>query len=915
LQTPGSTEADPERWRRIEPILDRALDLPAEERRAFLDEACGGDSRLRADVEALLAADEQAGGFLGAPAGEYAADLLAADAAETEAGDDLAGRQVGPYRLLREIGRGGMGTVYEAEDARLGRRVAVKFLPPEVGRDHRAKERFLREARAASSLDHPNLCTVHDVGESDGRLYIVLAYYEGETLRERLERGPLPPAEAREVATQVARGLARAHEAGITHRDIKPANIMLTRRGEAKILDFGIAKLAGDLTLTGAAWGTPAYMSPEQASGRPVDGRTDVWAVGVLLYEMLAGRRPFAGEDAQGVLSSILTQEPEPLARLRPDVPPALARVVARALAKDPAGRYAGAAALLADLESGTAARPSMWRQLARRPRALRAALLAAAAVAAALLAFALEGRLPRFAAAPPLRVAVLRPAVTAAGDHPELAFVAPQVVEAAVATLVSLEGLQPVPPWPFEESGSEAERRRAAEAQEVLLPLLDCRDDWCRTTFRRLRRPGGAVLATVGPFEVQAGIENALRLASGVRANLQRLYADHRLRPDSPGGRVRPEDHAVYAALARRIDRGERLGGAELDRLDGLLRTSPDLLGAYGLAADIARLAGDFDRARGYAARAAQLAPSDPGPLFTRFRVELGAGRLAEARATLARLSEVAPGDARVQSSQADLLVERGELEQARRLKQEVARRRPTWPQILELATLEARLGASDAARRRLEALLAARPDNQYVRENLAFLEARHGDSRRAAALYQELIAAAPARHHFTGLGFVHFLRGDYAAAEAAYRRALALEPGHPLTRVNLAAALQAQGDGEGARRLLRPLEKELATAPDPATRMLRAQCLARLGERAEAARLAEEALKQAPEDVQALHQAAQLHALLGERLPALYYTERALKKGLRREWFTIPEFSTLAENPDFRALLDQHTSAAAAQ
>src|SRR5215210_5410470 len=240
--TPSLPTAD--RWRQIETILDQALDLPSEKRSLLLDEVCADDPSLRAEVEALLAADAGAGGFLVTPAGEYDADLLA-DAVE-EIEPDLAGQQMGPYRLLREIGGGSMGTVYEAEDARLGRRVAIKLLPPEYSRDRRAKERFLREARAAATVDHPNLCTIHDVGESDGRLYIVLSFYEGETLRERIRRGPLPIAEARDIAIQVAQGLARAHEAGIVHRDIKPANVMLTRRGEAKILDFGIARLGGD---------------------------------------------------------------------------------------------------------------------------------------------------------------------------------------------------------------------------------------------------------------------------------------------------------------------------------------------------------------------------------------------------------------------------------------------------------------------------------------------------------------------------------------------------------------------------------------------------------------------------------------------------------------------------------------------
>ncbi len=900
---------DLDRWRQIEPILDQALELAGEERGSLLAVVCADDPVLQAEVEALLAADAAAGGFLGLPVCEYAPELLAEATGEEENDadlSDLAGCQVGPYRLLREIGSGGMGTVYEAEDTRLGRRVAVKVLPPELSRNRQAKERFLREARAASTVDHPNLCTVHDVGESDGRLYIVLSLYEGETLRERIRRGALPPAGAREVAIQIARGLARAHEAGITHRDLKPANVMLTCHGEVKILDFGIARLEGDeatLTRTGATLGTPAYMSPEQARGDPVDRRTDIWSLGVLLYEMVAGRRPFGGEGVQAVVAAILTQEPEPLARVCPEAPPELARVAARALAKDPAERYPSATELLADLESG----PLPAHE--GRKSMLRMALLVGALVALALVGFALFWRLWPIHVRAPLRVAVLRPKLTLAGDNPELASVAPIVMEATLGTLLSLEGVQPLdPPDKDEEGGSKVERLRSAEADEVLLPVLDCRGNSCRLALRRLRKPGGAIFATVGPFEVEAGIENAQQVAEEVQVQLQQLYPAHRPRPGSPSSRVRPQDYSTYIELERRVDRGERLGAAELARLDALLKTSPDLLGAWLLTAGTAYLQGDLDRALADTARAQELAPYDPRPLLIRLRAQLEGNRFDAAHTTLAQLTHLAPGDARVKSAEADLLEAQGELEDARHVRQEVAQRRPTWRHILELATVESRLGESDSARRRLSDLLASQPDNQYVRQNLAMLEAGSGDLKRAAALYEALIQLRPTRPVLNSLGFVRFLLGNYASAAEAYRRALTLEPGHLLTRFNLATALEAQGDLAGAHILYRTLAKELAAAPqplEPRTRMLHAQCLVRLGQKVEAERLADEVLKKRPEDVQVLHQAAQLYALLGERLPALYYTDLALKKGLRREWFTIPEFRSLQEDPDFRALL----------
>jgi tetratricopeptide (TPR) repeat protein len=586
---------------------------------------------------------------------------------------------------------------------------------------------------------------------------------------------------------------------------------------------------------------------------------------------------------------------------------------VAKALAKDPGERHASAAELLTDLESD-----SLPGRRGGRRKALRVGLLAGGVAAFVLLAFLLKGFLWRSSAPPALRVAVLRPAMTSAGKNPELAYVASDVVEATLATLVSLQGLQPIdPPEHDEASGSAAERSRRAEANEVVFPLLDCQGDGCRVTLRRLREPGDVVLGAVGPFEVQAGIENVQRLAEGVQANLQQLYSDHRLRPESKGGRVRPQDYAAYIQLERRADRGERLGPEVLDRLDALLRNSPDLLGAYRLAADIACDLEQVDRALGYVSRAEAIAPDDPRILFSRFHAEMAGNRLAAAQATLRRLSDLVPGDAGVPRAKADLLEARGELKEARRVRQEVAVRRPTWRNVLALATLEFRLGESDSARRRLGELLEAQPDNQRVQENLAVWEAAYGDLERAATIYEELIRLQPARTYFSNLGFIRFLLGDYAAAESAYRQALALEPHDTITRFSLATALEAEGKLPEARRLYRTLAEELAAVPnlsDDRIRMLHAQCLVRLGRRDEAARLADEVLEKRPQDFQVLHQAAQIYALLGERYKTLYYTELALKH-LRREWFMIPEFNSLKRDPDFQRLLNAQDARQAAE
>jgi serine/threonine protein kinase len=266
----------------------------------------------------------------------------------------MVGTTVSHYKILERLGGGGMGIVYKAQDLKLDRPVALKFLPPDLTRDPEAKERFVHEAKAASALDHNNICVVHEIGETDdGQIFIVMAYYEGETLKKKIERRPLKTEEATDFTIQVAQGLAKAHEHGIVHRDIKPANVMLTSEGVAKILDFGLAKLTGQtmLTRTGSTLGTAAYMSPEQARGEPVDNRADIWSLGVVLYEMLTGKLPFKSEYEHALMYSILNEEPESLEKATPPVPVELQQIVHRALQKNANSRYSSASEMLNDLK------------------------------------------------------------------------------------------------------------------------------------------------------------------------------------------------------------------------------------------------------------------------------------------------------------------------------------------------------------------------------------------------------------------------------------------------------------------------------------------------------------------------------------------------------------------------------------
>src|SRR5437588_206972 len=355
----------PDRWKQISLLFKVALERDPADRSAFLAEECPDDEELRTAVESLLASHEQAeeGDFIGSSA------FSTPDAAERETEDKpevVPGRTtLGSYRILEKLGEGGMGAVYLAKDARLGRRVALKLLPTHFARDDERVRRFEQEARAASALNHPNILTVHEIGESKGRRFIVTEFVEGRTLRERLTEGRFALDEALDVCAQVAGALAKAHASGIVHRDIKPENVMVDEEGHVKVLDFGIAKQVAQVpsvdteapttarivnTASGVVLGTSTYMSPEQLRGQELDARTDIWSLGVLLYEMVAGRAPFEAQTYGDLIVAILHGEPPPLSDLGVESSEEIEAVLSRALAKDKDARWPSAKELQNEL-------------------------------------------------------------------------------------------------------------------------------------------------------------------------------------------------------------------------------------------------------------------------------------------------------------------------------------------------------------------------------------------------------------------------------------------------------------------------------------------------------------------------------------------------------------------------------------
>jgi serine/threonine protein kinase/Tol biopolymer transport system component len=351
----------PERWQQVKEIFNSAINYQPEERSSFISRACSGDEELRSEVESLIASHEQSGDFIDKPAFEAAATLLSRERVELN-----SGQMIGSYEVISFISRGGMGEIYLAADKRLGRKVALKLLPASFTTDDDRLRRFEQEARAASALNHPNIITIYEISEAAGTHIIATEFVEGETLRSRLSRAPLSLAETLNISMQVADALSASHKAGIIHRDIKPENIMLRPDDYVKVLDFGLAKLSEQTppvvaaeaptiqvrTGSGIVIGTAGYMSPEQARGRSVDHRSDIFSLGACIYEMLARRKPFEGETPSDTMAAILNTDPPPLSRVVQGVPAELIRIVNKSLRKDREERYQGVKELWLDLKA-----------------------------------------------------------------------------------------------------------------------------------------------------------------------------------------------------------------------------------------------------------------------------------------------------------------------------------------------------------------------------------------------------------------------------------------------------------------------------------------------------------------------------------------------------------------------------------
>jgi eukaryotic-like serine/threonine-protein kinase len=824
-------------------------------------------------------------------------------------------RQISHYRLIRPLGRGGMGVVYLALDVELGREVAIKFLHQWRAARPADEARFRREAQATAALDHPNIGTIYEVGEHAGQRFLAMAFYDGTTLGQLLAAQPdrrLPVATAASIAGQLASALAAAHAAGIVHRDLKPENVMVLPDGRVKLLDFGLARRLDSQVLTeaGMAVGTAAYMAPEQIEGERSGTAADVWALGVVLYETLAGRRPFGGE-RQGLVHSILHEEPPPLREVRPETPAALERIVAHSLVKKPGGRWPAAADIVSELHSaGLWSSGSEGVRLPRRRR-LRLRWIAAAAILLAAVAIAVFLLIRKPAL--PVYVAVLKPEIAGSLPPEDQAQVTANIQASLLRTIAALDGLAALDVTKVNGTkGPPVAVARALAAGEVIASRADCNGELCQVSLQRLSGRDGRVL---GSEALPVSLSRPKLFADSVAAALRHAYGDRRLRVARLELEVQDEDYRTFFDLKRRINR-EGVSDDALARLDALRIRVPEFLEAAAFEAKVARRRYTETRDPRYLERglaaiqdAIRIAPGDPRPLEARFDLDLTAGRLSEAESTLNNLEEIDPAGSLLLRGR--LVERRGRPQEGLELMKAAIRLQPSWPNLLSLANAEYRQSRFDDARRHAEQLLARSPGNVDGLKMLAQIELLR-NPERAVALLRQAAKSDPGADSLSNLGLNLMLLRHYAEAEDSLRKALALQPEDLDPALNLADCLTLLGRTAEAHQIydhIVEVTSRSSTESDSHLSSVRAQALVHLGKTNQALEAIQRALRLNPDSGQLAYEAAVVYAVIGDRGSALFHVGQAAKH-VDPNWFALPFFDLLRGDPAFRLLTKRGAS-----
>ncbi|MDH3214798.1 MAG: protein kinase [Candidatus Krumholzibacteria bacterium] len=856
-------------------------------------------------------------------------------------------KTVSHYRIDGELGAGGMGVVYEGVDTRLDRKVAIKFLPKGVSAGETARKRFITEAKAASALDHPNICSIYDIGDTpQGDMFIVMARYEGRSMEHFVREQRLTVAEAVALVIQMADGLASAHAKGIVHRDIKPSNAIVTTDGLVKILDFGLAKMADgeSITRTGTSLGTPSYMSPEQIESQPFDHRTDIWSLGILLYALITGEQPFKGDHHTSLFYAILSTDPEPMSSKRAGVPEGLQAVFNRCIAKQATERYESCSDLASDLraiarvldeeasgELSTQAVTRAERQPSKsgRPRGttsftrgsrLRVArvlgIVAVAVAIAGLAYFGLKG-LKTLTAKSPLRIAVVP--VRVSGTNEEGAAVASNVKLSVVRGLLSLENVAPIEVTRASDlEGGPARIASLVAADEVLETSLSERDAEWAIELRRYDRDG----TTIGVQSFLVPKSKSLLTATAVQSQIANVYPEIASSGGAMALDVKTEDYNTHLRQLSSVQGGmtEALAYSILDTLAMVTASSPRFADAHILDSGTAKYlyasTGDETMLqRGYASaeKARALVPRDPRPIRNTFELAKRAGDMQKALAAARDYKERDPSNVEVMLLEAQLAELRGETAEALQLLNQVVHRRFSRDYVFRLADVEYRTGRVDDARAHLAELLDRFPGDPFARARLAEIELLYGKIATAETLYSEMVAELPNVANLVNLGIAQELQGKYGDAATNLERALGLAPGDAVTMLNLADCEKLAGHAARSDSLYREvidLIDQHSGSDSWDFQLMKAQCLAHVGQHTQAVSLVQEALRKESDDSEALYMASLVYAIVGDRNSALANASQALDKGVQAVWFGLPWFDAIRDDPAFSAAIGGQTS-----
>ncbi len=822
-----------------------------------------------------------------------------------------AGTAVGPYQIVRQLGAGGMGVVWLAEDTRLQRKVALKTVKGADADTTEGRQRLMREARAAATLNHPNIATVHDVLDVDGQVVVVFEYVEGDTLATRLQRGPLTVAEAVEITWQLADALAAAHAQGVIHRDLKPSNVVLSPDGRAKVLDFGIARLVpvgADMsasvpgTIGGGLVGTPGYAAPEQYLSRNVDGRADLYALGVMLFEMIAGRRPFPGSDAIQLATAVIRDDAPKLTSRGLWVPPQLAQLVERLLEREPSRRPASGEEVLIELSPirDTESSPLARRTVLLRQKVPTSTLVVAALTLAVVAAIVIWLQWNARPLGPEAPVVAVLPLTNSSGDASN-DYLGAGLAESLITSLASVPRVTVLSRSAVDESRQQNPDRasfvRSLDASYIVTGSVQSVGDRLRVTLN-LERPDGSVAwgetvegSVKGLFELQTRLATALG-----NALADQSPSGQRVTPSVPTTTSDPAQLAYWRGRAQ-LDRRELTGSmqAALKEFSDAVAIDPKFAVAYAGLADVQwsmySTTNDklwAERAMASTARAIQLEPDRPSVRYTAALTLYRGGRYAEAKEEVERALALQPTYEDAIRLHGTVLMRQGAVDEGMAEFKKVIVLRPNAVSLysdmgLSLYAASRYPEALEAFERAIE--LSSGSSINLTRAGSA--AQLMGERTRALEFYERANAIQPRAETFSNMGTIYYALGDYERAARSYEGALLIRPLSAITHRNLGDAYIHLGRKEDARKAYHQAvvraEAEVSVSPSNARAIARlAVYQAKAGDDAGAVTSLGRAFDLAPKDEQVFQRAGVVHALAGRTADALTAIERAVAGGV---------------------------------